>query len=100
MNSLIAATILATVLCGAVQAGPRFDRRTSLDEAVAEARDRYNGRVISAQRQDHEGRDTYNIRIMTDDGRVRRLYMDAESGRFTGPREAPTTVPHDRSSPR
>ena len=58
------------------------DRRTSLEQAVSEARDRHPGRVLSAETQRRNGRESHNIRILTDDGRVRRLNMDAESGRF------------------
>ena len=58
------------------------DRRTSLEQAVSEARDRHPGRVLSAETQRRNGRESHNIRILTDDGRVRRLHMDAESGRF------------------
>ena len=58
------------------------DRRTSLDDAVSEARDRYPGRVLSAETRRRDGRDSHRIRILTDDGRVKRLNMDAESGRF------------------
>jgi len=58
------------------------DRRTSLDEAVSEARGRHPGRVLSAETDRRGGRDSHKIRILTQDGRVKRLRMDAESGRF------------------
>ncbi len=58
------------------------DRRTSLEQAVNEARERYPGRVLSAETQRNAGRESHRIRILTDDGRVKRLRMDAESGRF------------------
>ncbi len=58
------------------------DRRTSLDQAVEEARGRFPGRVLSAETQRQGGRESHSIRILTDDGRVKRLRIDAESGRF------------------
>jgi len=58
------------------------DRRKSLDEAVSEARDRFRGRVLSAETDRRGGRESYNIRILTDDGKVKRLQVDPESGRF------------------
>lgn len=61
------------------------DRRTSLEQAVNEARDRYPGRVLSAETQRRGGRESHQIRILTNDGRVKRLNMDAESGRFGRP---------------
>jgi uncharacterized membrane protein YkoI len=63
-------------------AGPHGDRRKSLDEAVSEARDRYPGRVLSAETDRRGGRESYNIRILTHEGRVKRLRVDPESGRY------------------
>lgn len=74
-------TLLAAIVLSAstlVQA----DRRTSLDDAVSEARGRHPGRVLSAETDRRGGRDSHKIRILTQDGRVKRLRMDAESGRF------------------
>ena len=73
---LLAATILNAA------AGPHGDRRKSLDEAVSDARERYPGRVLSAETDRRGGRESYNIRILTDDGRVKRLRVDPESGRY------------------
>ena len=61
------------------------DRRTSLEEAVNEARDRFPGRVLSAETQRRGGHEAHRIRILTPDGRVKRLEVDAESGRFEKP---------------
>jgi uncharacterized membrane protein YkoI len=58
-----------------------FDRRTSLDDAVSDARDRYPGRVLSAETRRQDGRDMHNVRILTRDGRVRRYRVDAEDDR-------------------
>lgn len=58
------------------------DRRTTLDQAVSEARDRYPGQVISAETRRRDGRESYDIRILTNEGRVKRLRVDPSSGRF------------------
>jgi uncharacterized membrane protein YkoI len=71
--------LTAILLSQAALAGP--DRRTSLEQAVSEARDRYNGRVLSAETQRNGGRESHRIRILTRDGRVKNLEVDAESGR-------------------
>lgn len=76
------ALILFVVSTLLVSGAALADRRTSLEQAVSEARDRHPGRVLSAETQRRNGRESHNIRILTDDGRVRRLHMDAESGRF------------------
>ncbi|MCW9078721.1 MAG: PepSY domain-containing protein [Gammaproteobacteria bacterium] len=72
--------LLAVALLGA-SALAQADRRTSLDDAVSEARDRYPGRVLSAETDRRGGRESYKIRILTRDGRVKRLRVDPESGR-------------------
>jgi len=71
---LLAAMLLSTA------AFAHGDRRKSLEEAVSEARGRYPGRVLSAETERRGGRESYNIRILTDDGRVKRLQVDPESG--------------------
>ena len=77
---LLALCLLAlTILGSAAVAG---DRRKSLEEAVSEARSQYPGRVLSAETDRQGGRESYNIRILTDEGRVRRIQVDPESGRF------------------
>ena len=75
-------TLPLALLLVAFSAAGQAERRTSLEDAVSEARDRYPGRVISAETRRNNGRDSHRIRILTDDGRVKRLNVDAESGRF------------------
>ena len=74
--------VLLTVLMLGISAQVEADRRTSLEEAVSEARGRHPGRVLSAETDRRGGRESHRIRILTRDGRVKRLDMDAESGRF------------------
>lgn len=56
------------------------DRRTSLDQAVSEAREQYGGQVISAQKRRSNGRESYDVRILDPGGQVRRLRIDPDSG--------------------
>ena len=53
----------------------------SLDQAVEQARQRVGGRVISAETRERDGRQVHNVRILTKDGKVRRLQINAEGGR-------------------
>jgi len=53
----------------------------SLDNVVRRIRKETNGRVLSAETRTIEGRRIHVIRILTGDGRVRRLRVDADSGR-------------------
>ena len=73
--ALVAALLLSAAT------GVQADRRKSLDDAVSEARSRYPGRVLSAETDRRSGRESYRIRILTDDGRVKRLRIDSESER-------------------
>lgn len=61
-------------------------RYTSLDQAVSQARERYHGRVLSAETERRGGRETHNVRILTPDGRVKNLRIDADSDRSDPPR--------------
>ena len=54
---------------------------SSLDNAVRQAREKSDGRVISAETREKNGRQYYNIRILTDDGKVRRYRFDAGEDR-------------------
>ena len=78
----LAGSVLLTVLMLVASTLAQADRRTSLEDAVSEARNRHPGRVLSAETERRGGRDSHRIRILTRDGRVKRLRMDAESGRF------------------
>ena len=62
-------------------APPLMARDLSLDQAVRQARDKSNGRVISAETREKNGQRYHNIRILTDDGKVRRYRYDAGEGR-------------------
>ncbi|MEJ2692905.1 MAG: ribosome biogenesis GTPase RsgA [Candidatus Thiodiazotropha sp.] len=59
-------------------ATPLFARDgLSLDQAVQQAREKTGGRVISAETNEKNGQRFHNIRILTNDGKVRRLHYDA-----------------------
>jgi len=53
----------------------------SLDEAVRQARKRHNGKVLSAETTRVDGRKVHRIKILTQDGRVKRMTIDAGSGK-------------------
>ncbi len=79
MKPTLLVLLAVVVMSTSTHAQP--DRRKSLDQAVSEARDRYDGRVLSAETDRRGDRESYNIRILTRDGRVKRLQVDPESGR-------------------
>ncbi|MGV6827249.1 MAG: PepSY domain-containing protein [bacterium] len=52
----------------------------SQDQAVGIARQRYKGRVLSTKPGMYGGRKFHNVRILSKDGRVRQLRVDAVTG--------------------
>jgi len=54
--------------------------RMSLDEAVRRAERAYNARVVKAESRNVDGRVTYVLRLVSDDGRVFTVRVDAQSG--------------------
>ncbi|MCJ7558396.1 MAG: PepSY domain-containing protein [Gammaproteobacteria bacterium] len=54
----------------------------SLDAAVAMVRERFGGKVISASTTDQGGRKVHVIKLLSDQGRVTTVKVDAESGRI------------------
>jgi hypothetical protein len=54
--------------------------RYSLDEAVMLVKKSVGGEVLRAKERLKNGRTVYEIRVLTDDGLVRDLLFDAESG--------------------
>ncbi len=64
--------------------GPENGYR-SLESAVSQARKETGGRVLSARTREQKGQKIHVIRILTKDGRVRRLRMDARNGRLLQP---------------
>ena len=75
----------AALLLSSLAASAQHGRYTSLDQAVSEARERYDGRVLSAETERRGGRESHNIRVLTPDGRVKNLRMDPNTGRFEEP---------------
>lgn len=63
------------------QRGQHENGDTSLDEAVSRARRQSNGKVLSAETVRDDGRKTHHIKILTKDGRVKRMRIDARTGR-------------------
>ena len=85
--SVALAAALLTTLPPAL-AGPRDgywlsvrERGNSLDEVVSGLRDRRAGKVLSADTVQEDGRPVHRIRILNDEGRVRGLRFDGDTGR-------------------
>jgi len=54
----------------------------SLDEAVSRAEAQYHARVVRTDVQDEDGRKIYVLKLLSDDGRVFTVRIDAATGRM------------------
>ena len=54
----------------------------SLDEAVSRAERQYKARVVRTDVQDEDGRKVYVLKLLSDDGRVFTVRIDAATGRM------------------
>jgi len=54
----------------------------SLDAAVAMVRERFGGKVISASTSNRGGKKVHVIKVLSDEGRVRTVRVDAQTGRI------------------
>jgi len=57
--------------------------RISLDQAVSMVLGRYGGKVIRAETRTRNGRTIHSIKLLTDDGRVRTVQVDGETGQIS-----------------
>jgi uncharacterized membrane protein YkoI len=53
----------------------------SLDEAVARVRRQTDGKILSAETVRVDGRQVHRIKVLTPNGRVTRMDIDADTGR-------------------
>lgn len=54
----------------------------SLDEAVRRAESQYRARVVRTDVQDEDGRKVYVLKLLSEDGRVVTVRIDAATGRM------------------
>jgi uncharacterized membrane protein YkoI len=52
----------------------------SLDDAVQMVQQRFNARVVKAEERDENGRTVYHLRLLSSDGKVWTVKVDAQSG--------------------
>lgn len=57
-----------------------FAGSLTLDEAVAEAQKRHNAKVVKAEAHQDGGKTVYELRLLSDDGRVWTIRVDAATG--------------------
>lgn len=64
-------------LLGLPAAAPAQQGGISLDEAVKRIKDSRDVKVLSARRMNRNGEPVYRIKVLTRDGRVKYIWVDA-----------------------
>jgi uncharacterized membrane protein YkoI len=93
MSKTLAATLVLSLLAPAAWSGAGDARPPrqpvyathadglTLDEAVAKVEAQYDARVVRAEEKQDDGRRVYRIRLLSADGRVFDVTVDAASGK-------------------
>jgi uncharacterized membrane protein YkoI len=83
LRSLLCAAVLLGAACAQadVQMAPgHFEHELSREQAVALVQKRYGARVVRADIADQDGRHVYVFRLLSTDGKVWIVRVDARSG--------------------
>jgi hypothetical protein len=54
----------------------------TIEEAIERVEARFGGRVVRAETRERDGRRVHRLRLLSEDGRVRTVEVDAETGRI------------------
>ncbi|WP_020563705.1 PepSY domain-containing protein [Methylosarcina fibrata] len=80
MRNLIKIAVLLLISGQALAEAPLLTARVSLDQATQQIIRDGKSRVLGAQTVIIEGREVHIIKILTPDGRIQHLKIDAETG--------------------
>jgi len=75
-----------------VMASPALSDSVSgitLDDSVARVREQYQGRILSAETRQTDRGPVHAIRVMTPDGLIKRVQINADTGMSTQRRRRP-----------
>jgi len=70
--------------------------RASLERALEQVKGRTHGKVLSANTVREGSRNVHNIRVITEQGRVKRFRVDARSGKILNQRPGRHAPPPNR----
>ncbi|MGR9046059.1 MAG: PepSY domain-containing protein [Gammaproteobacteria bacterium] len=83
MTKLIKALLLALLLPTVAHPGSALTLSwVSLDDATKQVRKDSNKKVLGAKTESIDGREVHVIKILTPDGRIQNLRIDAETGQL------------------
>ena len=85
MANLIKALLLSLLIPTVAFSGSALTLSwVSLDDATKQVRQDSNKRVLGAKTESIDGRELHVIKVLTPDGRIQHLKIDAETGRLLG----------------
>ncbi len=73
---------LAGAILAACSSAAMAQQPLTLDEAVNKVRQETEGRVLVAERTEEGGRVRFRIKFLTEDGTVKVIFVDPETGRI------------------
>ena len=59
--------------------------RISIEQAIQTAKQQGSGKMIEAELEEEHGKRVWEVEIMTSDDRIRKIYIDSETGGITEP---------------
>ncbi|MEO5631884.1 MAG: PepSY domain-containing protein [Nitrospiraceae bacterium] len=59
--------------------------RISIEQAIQTAKQQVSGKVIEAELEEEHGKRVWEVEIMTADDRIRKVYVDSETGGIVEP---------------
>ena len=54
--------------------------RISIEQAIQTAKQQVSGKMIEAELEEEHGKRVWEVEIMTSDDRIRKIYIDSETG--------------------
>lgn len=74
-------SVLAWLACLALLAPISVYAKASRDDAASTAQRMTGGRVLSVEKTSHDGHEVWRVKVVTPQGEVKIVLIDAESGR-------------------
>jgi uncharacterized membrane protein YkoI len=62
--------------------------RIPIEQAIKTATQKFPGKVIEAELEEEHGKLVWEVEIMTSDDRIRKVYIDSETGGIAEPERA------------
>jgi|GEM_PF-2696901 len=95
-QSLLIIVFCAYSFLGLLSVAPQIAHADSLEQAVEQVKRNTNGKILSANTVREGKRNVHNVRVLTQQGRVKRIRVDARSGQILKSRQGRHAPPPNR----